>query len=356
MKIGVTVNDTTKIWTNGLNQNTYFLIKMLKMMKYDVVPLMRKTEDQVPFLLDLPLTELTSQNCLEFDLILEAAFMIDSNIVKRIKNAGKKIVSISYGNSLFYLMESLISKPDITVGVNREGVETWISPHYEFSKQFIESSAKCTVKILPYIWEPWFIDGTAKAEYKVKNLFNNTIDKRNVFCVEPNISIAKTCLAPLLIIEDLYRRNPAIINSFRIFGSKLISDNQNFLNILNNTDIFMKKRVVLEQRHSIVDILNTGKVGTFLSNHYYNDLNYVTLEALYLNYPIVHNSKFCKEAGYYYNNQDLHFGSEQLEIAITQDNNFEKEYIEKSKKVIYDFSINNQNVQNIYYNLINNIR
>jgi hypothetical protein len=350
-KIGVTTNDSSKIWSNGLNQNCYFLIKLLDKMGYDVVPLTRAEEDNTSFI-DIKQEKLTEATVDNYFLILEAAYMIETSMVDICRKKKIKVVSINYGNSLFYLIEGMLHNPDSGVGIHREGVETWISPHYEFYKSFVEMTSKSKVKILPYIWEPWFIDGSLKEEYKINEKFSLETDKTNVACLEPNISISKNFITPLYIAEALERDDSSIIKNMCLYGSKHMAEEKNFKKLTESTDLFRARKLTIELRYSLIKLLNQKKFGIVISNHFYNDLNYVTLESLYLNYPIIHNSEFCKEAGYFYPKFDVSIAKEKLKQAIQTNDHISKNALEASKEVLWGFSIKNPLVQERYRELI----
>jgi hypothetical protein len=355
-KIGVTVRSTSLIWSNGLNQNSYFLIKMLEKLGYQVDGIASKSdkEDEMT-LIDIPKIKLTEGNIKEYFLIIEVAFMIDLETEFLCKKNGVKIVSVNYGNSLFYLMEGSLFKKDQTTAVHREGVNTLISPHYEFGKKFLENTTRAKLGIIPYIWEPWFINGKLNQSFKINSKYHENVDKTKVASLEPNISIAKTCVIPLLIAENLHRKKESLITEVNLYGTKHLEERENLKLIIKNTDLNRYNKIKLDYRFSIIRLFNENKIGTIISNHYYNDLNYLTLEAFYLRYPIVHNSEFCKEAGYFYQNFDVKKASEKLEQAIKTDDHLDKNNIEASKEVLWKFSIHNPDVQAKYSALIKNI-
>ena len=69
------------------------------------------------------------------------------------------------------------------------------------------------------------------------------------------------------------------------------------------------------------------------------DLNYVYLECFYLGVPLVHNSPMLKDYGYYYPKLDIEKGAEQIKNIIKNHNR--EKYIEKHKKILHTFSIEN---------------
>ena len=85
------------------------------------------------------------------------------------------------------------------------------------------------------------------------------------------------------------------------------------------------------------------KFGSIIVSHQQdNALNYLYLEALYLNLPLLHNSNFIKECGYYYPDNDIDIAK--LHIAkILKDHKINiLNYALNAKKVFNKFSYKNK--------------
>ena len=81
-----------------------------------------------------------------------------------------------------------------------------------------------------------------------------------------------------------------------------------------------------------------------------NGLNYTYLECLHLGIPLVHNSKYIQDAGFYYSGYDIHAGADQVENMITTyDRDYDK-HMKKNKEVLFRYSPENER----YYLLTNN--
>ena len=78
------------------------------------------------------------------------------------------------------------------------------------------------------------------------------------------------------------------------------------------------------------------------------DLNYLTLECLYLGIPVIHNAPMLKDYGYYYDKFDTEMGKEKL-IEIVK--NFDKKkYLENNQKILKKYSVNNKEYQKWFKN------
>lgn len=353
-KIAITCNDSDKIWSNGLNQNCYFLLKLLNKLGYKAIPV-SMSQSSGRSIGEYKIQNLTKDNVKEYSIILEAAFMIDRDIYNIAIDKKIKIISISYGNSLFYLIEGITRNESLDVGVNREGVDIWISPHYDFTTDFNKITSRANVKILPYIWEPWFIDGSISKDFFVNKKYNNNVNKKNISILEPNLSVCKTSIIPLLAVEMFDETYKDKLDKVHVFGSKKLENNIKFIEFLNNLNIYNKRKVFIEPRYSITSLFNSNSIGTILSHQMYNDLNYLTLEALYLGYPIIHNSVACKDAGYYYNEFDIKDAAKGILSAVETEEHQSAIKLDAAKEILWSFSIENPENQKKYLELLRSV-
>ena len=87
-----------------------------------------------------------------------------------------------------------------------------------------------------------------------------------------------------------------------------------------------------------------------------NGLNYTMLEAAFLKIPVVHNSEFMTDLGYYYPGANLTQAVHQLESALRHDERDDlEEYNEACEKVVERFSIHNMANIKGYQTLICNL-
>lgn len=352
-KIAITVKNNSKLWNNGLTQNAYYLIKLLQSAGYDVYPV-NELPDNLGELGNLKISLLNKENIKKYNIVIEVCFSLTDPLYDfAIKNK-VKVVSINYGNLLMILQENIILKPDTSSAINRPGSDVWISPHFEFSKGFSESLSKSTVKICPYIWSPEIFNDFCKKQ-NFNPFFDDTTPLKKVGIFEPNINILKTCIYPLLGLEILERRDNNITSDIFVFNGTTLKTNKKFEEIIVNFDIFTNKKISVESRFALPEIISKKIIGSIVSHHIYNDLNYLTLEALYCNLPIIHNSSMCKEAGYFYDTFDATMCSNQIEGAILNHRDNIDNYSKSAKELLFKFSLQNKdNIKNYKY-LVENI-
>lgn len=346
MKIGITFNgNKDKLFLNGICFNVIIWYDFFENCGYE--PYFIHTEDNIDK------TELStikilnkdyniisydhkkSSNIMEINefLELEIIFLIgleESSLLKISKTLGKKIIYVCLGNTYNLDIQNIIDiKYNTYCTISDYLDEMWISPHFEFSKEYLEIRNKVPVYVCPYIWDP-------------RNLINFELDKKvindfselNVAIMEPNLSFGKNCLIPISICENSIDE----IKSVYAFCTYKIKDNQFFNKFVRKLDLFKQKKITFEDKIPIVKILSKycNCVVSCVENW---DLNYLFLECFYLGIPLIHNSKILKDYGYYY--PDLKVNEAKNYFKYIKENHNAKEYIKRHREVIDRYSINN---------------
>jgi hypothetical protein len=210
------------------------------------------------------------------------------------------------------------------------------------------------VSICPYIWDPKIFNKYCN-ENKLDPFYkdNKNINKIGVF--ESNINMIKTAIYPLISLEKLERENKNLIKEVLIFNGLSLKDNAKFKEITSNFDLFNNKKLSVEARYPMPNMLSKGYVGTILSHQFYCDLNYLVLEGLYTGVPVIHNSEACMDAGYFYKGFDADTCVDKIKEAIlTHDENIAS-YKKSAEEVLFKFSVDNEENINGYKNLVENI-
>ena len=351
-KIAITSKDSSKLWSNGLTQNAYFLICLLSAAGYDV-DAVSQFDDVGKQIEEFEIKKLTAENIKNYNIVIEVCYSVTDQLLFVAKKNGVKIVTINYGNSLMLMQEDMLLRPEQTPAINRGGYDTWISPHFEFSKGFVETTSKGNVSICPYIWDPKIFDKYC-AQTNLNPFYEHgDLKKIKIGIFESNINIIKTAIYPLIALEKLERNNPTAVNEILVFNGLTLKENKKFQEIMSLFDI--KKKTSLEARYPLPNMLSKRYVNLILSHQFYCDLNYLVLEGFYTGFPTVHNSDTCREAGYYYSAFDAdQCGEKILEAISSHDDNLDRQK-KSSAEMLYRFSI--QNDENIkgYVSLIENV-
>lgn len=352
-KIAVTCKDSSKLWSNGLTQNAYNLIKLLKKIGYEVDPVSFILEEIGKNIEEFEVKLLAKHNITKYNIIIEVCYSLGDSEFEYAKKNGVKVVTINYGNLLMLMQEDLILNPEKTPAINRRGTEGWISPHFEFSKGFIETTSKSKVEICPYIWSPDIFLKFCN-QNKLSPFFNEDNDVRKIGIFEANINVLKTFTYPLISLEKLERKNSSLIKEVLLFNGIKLKENKKFKESVSNLNLQLNKKLSVEERFALPVIFSKKYIGSIVSHQFYCDLNYLTLEGLYCGFPVIHNSEFCKEAGYFYPEFNADECANKIEESILSHKDNLNDYKQKAKEVIFKFSADNlKNIKKYKYLLEN---
>jgi len=380
--IGVLIDpNASRFSTNGLNQNTFLLYRLLQKIKnltpllvYDPQLLLKGTnaEDKIE-LFGEPVYRLDLfYETYHLSVLLEVSAAVSSDIARRLQAAGTKIAMCAYGNRYILDQEAVCFANLESDGVNpnfsrrsilRETVRrdaVWMSPHFAWQKDYYKHRFNAKrAYICPYIWDYEILDKKYKNSelYKEKSPFfhaGNPANK-NIFATEPNINILKTSLFPFQAYSIAYGELKEQVGDIYLYNSDhLITHNREAASYFSHFDSTTDRKVKFLGRASLPKITDTAQV--MFHHHFQNGLNYTLLEAAKLKLPIVHNSEFMTNLGYYYKGANLTDAVKQIKSALRHEDRDDLErYNQQCDEVIEKFSIYNRENINGYRTLIINL-
>ena len=360
MNIGITLSNTQieKIWSNGIVQNVlnlYFLLKNIpefNVFLVDPVFNENKNLDLEDNIFLKQLDDLVD----DLNLILIIGVEIKDEHYNKLKKNGCKIIHYNCGSNYMINMEMVLFDIDKKINniYKHTPDEIWIIPqNYETNKYYFETIYKKPSKSIPFIWSSFFIDKKMNTYNDMNFFYKPNNEEKRISIFEPNIDVVKYALYPILICEMLYNENKNLIDKLYVTNTDNIKNNPLFIDIMKHLNIVNDGIATFESRYNTPYFL--GKyTDVVVSHQIYNPLNYAYLDALYLDYPLVHNAYMIKDAGYYYDGFDVETGKEMLKYALTEHDNNLEEHNEKNKKVLQRYlPTNEENIDN-YRKLIKN--
>jgi len=356
LKIGITTRDEMSIWSNGLDQNIYFLYKMLEDMNY--APSLISESYGAKKLLDISVEQADIYSIKKFDIILEVAHPLSDKLTNYYNSLGKPLISIKYGNNFMLDLERYIKKnsesANMATGTNLpfRNREIWVSEQFYKFKDYIEVLTRSKVKIIPYIWDSSILrmhDGG----FHNQDMLVKKEDFKKIAIVEPNMNVLKNCMVPLAICDMAYDKNKESIKEVYCFGAKSLEKNNVFLNYIKYLNIHKDKVASYEARYPFYKVFKDNLANTIVSTQLFNEQNYVYLETLFYKRLLIHNSPLFKDVGYYYPEFNINIGSDQLLDAIQ---NFDQvKHIESYETKLEEVSIYNEKVQEKTRELIESV-
>ena len=358
MNILLTANFERGLFCNGLQQNIVFFAELIKDLGYTPILCINHSAEKC---IDAPGDIITleekdiHQYCKKIDFIINCAFSLDKENIDFLsdKNPRCKNIHVLYGNSMLADIERCSwdhAMPNQAYKVD----EVWISPHYDFSFSYFKTYYN-TDKVLelPYIWSSKYVDMHEKIWSRGgKTCFYSPHEKKNIGIVEPNLNITKHCLPAIMIVEEYFRNyNQDSFGRLISYCSQKLADKRFFKFFIWSLEIAKKGKIQFGGREKISKIFSS-ECNIILSHQLMNGLNYTYLEALHFNIPLVHNSEYIKDAGYYYPDYEIKKGAARLNEALNfHDKNIE-EYNSKAKSVIERYSPKNPQVIERYKKLL----
>ncbi len=282
---------------------------------------------------------------LDFVIVIGAA--IDADTAELLKQRGTKIINYKGGNGIIISMEAIIAHPP------RAGERyfdrgfydaIWMTPqHIHTYKSYCETIYRCPVFEVPQIWQPIFLEARFAGLQKPFGYRPGSAKKR-IGILDPNITVMKTSHMPMLVCEAAYRKRPDLFQAVYVTTAIQLQTHLHFNSFANRLKLTQDKILTVEPRFVTADFL-AHHADAVVTHHWENGLNYLYYDVLNGGYPLVHNSEFLQDYGYYYESFDAESGGEALLRALsTHDKNYAR-YCEKSRELL--MRVNAVSAQNV---------
>lgn len=352
MRVGISVvtHEGQNIWENGLAQNVVFLSGLFQRLPFVQSVSFIDVGDQ---LVMPPQVEMTSrgfrimriQDATDaVDVIIEMGGALDVQWLDLMRARGKKVVFYCCGQPFAALAEpALFNRPTHFSRPDRCD-EIWALSEFREFASFQRVLHRCPVYSIPYIWHPQFVEQRAKevagvlgVQYGYQSRHTGDNAGRaglRVAIFEPNISVTKTSSIPMLVCDEAYRANPATVEAIHVLNTLHMKDHPTMLYFANSLDLVRQHKATFHGRHDIVGFM-TQHADAVVSHQWQVEQNYSYLDALYGNYPLIHNSPWLKEAGYYYHDFDAQQGAAQLLRAAAHHDSDLDDYGARARRVFY---------------------
>lgn len=197
--------------------------------------------------------------------------------------------------------------------------EVWTIPSFNRSLDYHSMILKAPGKVAPYVYSSYFYDGSAKV--LERSGYTNRGLNKTLATFEPNINFVKTALMPMLFAEEYYKKYPESMERIIVTNAKdLALNSKEFVRLSSTLSIVQDHKAWFEGRYKFPWFMSEyGDV--VLSHQVLNELNFLYLDALHGHYPLVHNSPFMKECGYYYEENSKESALDAMHKAIMEHDN-----------------------------------
>jgi len=347
------VQDIGSLFDSGIAQQAYFTRKTLQRCGLQVdVGGVNCTVDAYRRVGIATVSITVETDPTQWDLLVFLTTNIDYSVaanretMERWKAAGVKLVQMLCGNYCYLLQEQFVFKAHSAHGLARSlhnplVDEYWMLETYLAHRSLLEALLQRPVRVLPYSWNSDIIalhgrDAGLRATCDPEASDGGLI----VLVAEPNVSIHKSAMVPLLIADELNRR---LLSTGRddlrviVLGGREV-DHELLAPFL---DIYRQRRVEIYRRMPLLGVLDQlrakRKQVVFVCHHIDNSLNFLHFEAVKLGYPVVHNSEPLRDTGHFYPGFEVDSGVRAATAAVQAEAGAVAERRQREQAVLAEF-------------------
>lgn len=346
MRVGISIHTHTghAAWNNSLTQNALFLAASFSRIPFvrslvlidigDQAGLPPGMQNIAPDIAVLPADQVADH----VDVVIEMAQGLDVLWLQYLRARGKKVVGYVTGQPFCDWVEpTVFERQGVAARPDRYDA-VWLPPQHHALAQMLRALHRCPCRFAPFMWSPVFL------EQRIADIYHQGLQYGYVarsadeqgrrvglrpVIAEPNLSVSRACTVPLLGCDEAYRADPLSIVQLSVLNSLHMKDHQTYLHLVHSLNLFKDRRVALLGAHDIVGVL-AQQANAVVSHQWMNHHSYLDLEALYGNYPVVHNANWLEDLGYYYPDFDCEEAGRQL---LTAYHSHDQQLSDQSRKV-----------------------
>jgi len=328
--IFVTAEGTLNLFENGLRQNVLFLYQMFKASpRCDQVFLLNhgdgEPEDPMGEAGIPPGVIVRTHTVLDqLDFVISIGAALDRTTVLELKRREIPVIGYKCGNGGVIAMEAMCAyppRPDAERYFDADYFDAiWMTPqHIHTYKGWCETVYRTTVSEVGQVWSDWFIQ--RRSENSPRHFgYRSGKARWRVGVLDPNITVMKTSHLPMLVCDAAWRQAPDRFEAIYISNGLRYQGSPHFRGFYRSMHAARAGVMTLEPRFVGIDMI-ADHCEAVVTHQWENGLNYLYYEALYGGYPLIHNSSFLHDAGYYYPDFDALAGGDRLLDAIAHHDN-----------------------------------
>lgn len=314
LHIGVTIfvkaDGDLGLWENGLRQNVVYLYHLFKASsEVEKVYLLNHGDGEpgeVPAFVGFTKEDIVRTKEVErqLDAVVVIGAVMDTPQVDRLRARGCKMIKYKGGNGALISVEAVLKDP---VRADAERYfdhlcydALWMTPqHIHSNRAYCETIYRCPVVEVPQVWMPLFIE-TRAAQLGLPYGFDPAVKTNKIAILEPNMNVLKTSHIPMLVCDVAFRQRPDLLDHVFVFNAvQFPPESPPFNAFCAQMDMVKVNKMTVEARFATADVM-IQHANAVVTHHWENGLNYLYYDILYGGYPLVHNSSFIRDFGYYY--------------------------------------------------------
>ena len=345
-RVGVTISikegGDLALFSNGLRQNVLFMYKLFESAPNcaDVFLISDKIvgDDIKGDLFGVPREKIVRIEDVvdQLDYLIVLGSSVRTEALRDARSRGVKTFLYKGGNGGVLSMEGIAARPPKPTAEVYDDYDCydqiWITPqHMRTYAGWCKTVYRCPVIEVPQVWSPLF-SGVIGGSEAVKFGFNPPEKAWRIGVMDPNNTVMKTSHYPMLVTEAAFRKRPDMIASLMVSNSAKYAEHDHFRRFANLLTLQTAGKLSVEHRY-ISWVFLAKYCDAVVTHHWENGLNYMYYDVLYGNYPLIHNSEFLKDYGYYYEDFNPESGAETLIRAYKTHATNLKAYEKKNRKL-----------------------
>ena len=348
------INDINEhmLFQNGLTQNVVILYDLFECLGYQSYLLQNTHEvsDMMQSYRTISLQNVVKQS-IPISLFIEVGISLDTITRQYLRSIHAKIIKLYLGNILNIDIETVHyfnNKVFFHHHVVGDTDEIWTSPHYAQHMEYAAVINRTPIqnsRIVPYVWDPKCLTYYGNMGTMKWNAPRDWHIQDIVIC-DPSISFQKCTFYSLLLVEAFSKQFPEWKGHVHIInGDRIMLSSHSINNILPSLSMYQAKRITLHPRKKIHRIMEDHSSACFITHQWNNAYNYMTLELMHGNYPILHNSDGWEAYGYYYSINQWATAIQTLYVALTCHKENMNIYKTHASQLIWKHSIYHPDMQ-----------
>lgn len=339
------------LFQNGLTQNIVILYDLFECLGYQSYLLQASSPEKNDIIQQyrtILLQDMIKQS-MPISLFIEIGMSLDTLTRQYLRSIGAKMVKLYLGNILNIDIET-IQNFNGAIFFHHHMVgeidEIWTSPHYLQHVQYAAILNRTPIeksRVVPYVWDPCFLTHYGQTSM---NWVPSQWITQDIVITDPSISFQKCSFYSLLLAEAFSKKFPEWKGKVHVInGDRLTLSSHATQNILPALSLYQNKRIILHPRKKIHDIISEHRSAVFITHQWNNAYNYMTLELMYCNYPILHNSNGWESYGYHYSLQKWESAIQTLHMAFTCHKDNMNAYRTHAAQLIWKHNIHHPDIQ-----------
>jgi len=287
------------LFNNGLQQNCLALYDLFESIGYTCYCLI-ETEGRCieGYRFIQPEVFLAEKGLADVKWYIEIGLSLDMQWRCAICAAGGQTAKLFLGNVVNIDVETVHMTPGLSFAHHvRGGLNyIWTSPHYGQNLAYLSALYKTRAAVVPYVWDPKWLRSLSPPRWRPASDWRAT----DLVISEPNISFQKNSLYPVLFALAFRASCPEWRGRIFVHNAKLLMANPFWG--------WAEDQVIFRERLTIDALMAVHPTAIFLQHQYNNEYNYMMLELLTNGYPVFHNARSWKDAGYIWDTDELDLG------------------------------------------------